>query len=124
MGVIVLIYFGFSLIRSGLPPIPESMSTKGGFISGFILAFINPKVLVFFVAIFGPFVDPTHTFIIQLSMGLLAGSIDVMVYLVVAVLGIVLKKYLQSAWVLWINRSIGGLLIGSSTWLLWKLVSL
>lgn len=98
------------------------MSTKSGFIAGFSLALINPKVLVFFLAIFGSFVDPTHDIITQISMGLVAGGIDALVYMGVAIVGVMLKNYLRSDRLLLINRSIGGLLIAVSIWFFANLV--
>ena len=122
LGIVILSWFGYMLIRSGHPPIPESNKIESGFFAGFSLALINPKVLVFFVAIFAPFVDSKHTFFTQLGMGLLAGAIDTIVYLSVAMLGMMLKSYLQSKALLWVNRGIGSLLMITSAWLLWKLV--
>jgi homoserine/homoserine lactone efflux protein len=93
------------------------LTTQGGFIAGFSIAIVNPKVLVFFLAVFGPFVDPQHTVQIQLAMGALAGGIDASVYIGVALAGRALKQWLEGGRILVINRLIGALLISSGAWI-------
>lgn len=122
IAIILLAYFGYSLLRSGQSPLPETMSKGWGFLAGFSLAIVNPKVLIFFIAIFAPFVDPTQELQTKISMALLAGGIDASVYFSVAVLATILKNYLNSTFFLRTNKALGALLMFSAAWLFWKFV--
>ena len=117
LGIALLIYFGYQLVNAGDMPLPEKLTTQGGFIAGFSIAIVNPKVLVFFLAVFGPFVDPQHTLSIQLAMGALAGGIDATIYTGVALAGTALKQQLEGGRIQLINRLIGALLIASGIWI-------
>ena len=123
VGLLLLLYFGYQLITAGSPVLPERLTTQGGFIAGFFIAIVNPKVLVFFLAIFGPFVEPTHSVKIQLSMGALAGGIDALVYMCVAVTGMALRQALDANRIRLINRLIGYLLILSGLWIFTQEIS-
>lgn len=117
LGITLLIYFGYQLIIAGDMPLPDKITTQSGFIAGFSIAIVNPKVLIFFLAVFGPFVDPQHTLDTQLAMGVLTGGIDAMVYVGVALAGTALKQQLESERIRLINRLIGILLIASGFWI-------
>ena len=123
VGLLLLLYFGYQLITAGSPILPERLTTQGGFIAGFFIAIVNPKVLVFFLAVFGPFVEPTHSLKTQLSMGALAGRIDALVYICVAVTGLALRQALDATRIRLINRIIGYLLILSGLWIFTQEIS-
>jgi threonine/homoserine/homoserine lactone efflux protein len=123
LGLLLLLYFGYQLITAGSPVLPERLTTQGGFIAGFFIAIVNPKVLVFFLAVFGPFVESTHSLKTQLSMGALAGGIDALVYICVAVTGLALRQALDANRIRLINRTIGYLLILSGLWIFTKEIS-
>jgi len=59
-------------------------SPRQGFIEGFLIAFLNPKIAVFFLALFSQFVDPQASVIEKLGMGFMAGFIDLAWYVAVA----------------------------------------
>ena len=117
LGITLLIYFGYQLVIAGDMPLPDKMTAQSGFIAGFSIAIVNPKVLIFFLAVFGPFVDPQHTLHTQLTMGALAGGIDATVYVGVALAGTALKQQLESGRIQLVNRLIGILLIASGFWI-------
>ena len=117
LGIALLLYFGYQLVIAGDMPLPGKLTTQSGFIAGFSLAIVNPKVLIFFLAVFGPFVDPQHTLYTQLTMGALAGGIDAIVYVGVALSGKLLKQKLESGRIQLVNRLIGLLIIASSVWI-------
>ena len=117
LGITLLCYFGYQLITAGAMPLPEKLTTQGGFITGFTIAIVNPKVLVFFLAVFGPFVDPQHRLNTQITMGALAGGIDALVYIAVALAGTALKQWLKAGRIQLINRLIGILMIASGVWI-------
>ena len=117
LGITLLCYFGYQLITAGAMPLPDKLTTQSGFITGFTIAIVNPKVLVFFLAVFGPFVDPQHRLNTQITMGALAGGIDALVYIAVALAGTALKQWLKAGRIQLINRLIGILLIASGVWI-------
>ena len=55
-----------------------------GFVEGLMIALFNPKVAVFFAALFSGFVQSGQTSLTHLAMAGLAGGIDVTVYLAYA----------------------------------------
>ncbi len=117
LGIALLIYFGYQLVIAGDMPLTDKMTAQSGFIAGFSIAIVNPKVLIFFLAVFGPFVDPQHTLHTQLAMGALAGGIDATIYVGVALAGTALKQQLESGRIQLVNRLIGILLIASGFWI-------
>ena len=112
-GISLLLFFGYQLLRAGTLPLPDKLTMQSGFIAGFSVAIINPKVLIFFLAVFGPFVQPSHTFETQIRMGIMAGVIDAIVYIVVAIAGITINHYLDGNRLTAINRAIGIVLVAS-----------
>ena len=112
-GIGLLLFFGYQLLRAGTLPLPDKLTMQSGFIAGFSVAIINPKVLIFFLAVFGPFVQPSHTFETQIRMGIMAGVIDAIVYIVVAIAGITINHYLDGNRLTAINRAIGIVLVAS-----------
>ena len=93
-GIFLLIYIGVQTLRHkyefGLhveanSNIRSMILLKSG-VEGFLLALFNPKIAVFFIAIFSQFVKPDTTFIDTILIGVLAGLIDAAWYSSVAVL--------------------------------------
>jgi threonine/homoserine/homoserine lactone efflux protein len=117
LGIALLAYFGYQLARAGAPPLAEQLRTGSGLIAGFIVAIVNPKVLVFFLAVFGPFINPNHSLKTQLFMGLLAGVIDALVYTLVALFALGARRFLHTQRLVHFNRGLGVILLLSSTWL-------
>ena len=85
-GALVLIWLAFNLIIN-----KPSNSTKSyesnqrrGFLEGFMISFLNPKILVFMVAVFSQFINPDITNIGRFIMAIVAGVIDTTWYVLVA----------------------------------------
>ena len=55
-----------------------------GFIEGFMIAFLNPKILVFLVAVFSQFINSDITNSDRFIMAVIAGMIDTIWYVLVA----------------------------------------
>jgi threonine/homoserine/homoserine lactone efflux protein len=53
-------------------------------VAGFLVAFLNPKILAFFIAIFSQFIEPGLPPGDRLAVALLAGTIDASWYMLVA----------------------------------------
>ena len=83
-------------------------SGRKGFTEGFLISFLNPKILVFLVAIFSQFIDPHMTYLDRFFMATLAGFIDTIWYVLVAAVlaGTPLIDNLRSNSVI-IDRAIG-----------------
>lgn len=90
-GAVLLLYLAFQALRSALSPQQASVASQhtGDYHAGregFLIAFLNPKVGLFFLALFSQFVDP-HTQAAQKALiALLAFGIDSLWYLLVALL--------------------------------------
>ena len=112
-----LIWIGCKMILSS--PMEYSKknvdSRKRGFIDGFMISFLNPKILVFFVAVFSQFINEKLTNSDRAKIVMVAGVIDTFWYVFVAMLLAgsnfidKIKKYS-----VWIDRFTGVLLIGLS----------
>jgi len=109
-GALVLLWLSYNMltyIPSGEEKEHES-SGRQGFIEGFLISFLNPKILVFLVAIFSQFIDPNMPSLDRFFMALLAGIIDTTWYVLVAAVlaGTPLIDILRSNSVI-IDRAIG-----------------
>ena len=85
-GALVLIWLAFNMITH-----KESVSSKEhegsgqrGFLEGFMIAFLNPKILVFLVAVFSQFINPDITNSGRFIIAMIAGIIDATWYVLVA----------------------------------------
>ena len=98
------------MIRFSSKEFPEHHVESGvkGFMEGFMISFLNPKILVFFVAVFSQFIHSELTRIDVTIIVMVAGFIDTFWYVLVAMLiaGTKLINQLKekSAWV---DRVIG-----------------
>ena len=122
-----LIWIGCNMILSS----PKESSKKNvdsrkrGFVEGFMISFLNPKILVFFVAVFSQFIHNELTNIDRTIIVMVAGVIDTFWYVFVAMLLAgsnfidKIKKYS-----VWIERFTGVLLIGLSLAIIIRMFSL
>ena len=88
MGVFLLLWLSYNMFTNE-PPVPtkeHKVSSRRGFIEGFMISFLNPKILVFFVAIFSQFITNDLSFYDRTVMGILAGIIDTAWYVFVALM--------------------------------------
>ena len=80
IGGLFLLYLGIGMIRSEATVIVQSEGKREGFFEGFFIAFLNPKIAVFFLSLFSQFLSSEQSFIIHLGMATLAGVIDTVAY--------------------------------------------
>lgn len=116
-GAAYLMWLGIKSIRSQASLLngtsfSNSLTLKQAAIDGFLITFLNPKIAVFFLALFSQFVTPQTTLTTQALMALMATLCDGTWYCTVAsvaghdkVLPFLRKKAAL------INRLCGGLLI-------------
>jgi len=76
LGGLFLIFLGTQALRPSSASSPLSAITGQGFREGFLTAFLNPKIAVFFLAILGSFIPPDSTLTTRVSVALLAMAID------------------------------------------------
>ena len=122
-----LIWIGCNMILSSPKESAKKNvdSRKRGFVEGFMISFLNPKILVFFVAVFSQFIHSEITNIDRTIIVMVAGVIDTFWYVFVATLLAgsnfidKIKKYS-----VWIDRFTGVLLIGLSLAIIIRMFSL
>ena len=109
-GALVLLWLSYNMLTYTPPDEEKEHESSGrqGFIEGFLISFLNPKILVFLVAIFSQFIVPNMTSLDRVFMALLAGIIDTTWYVLVAAVlaGTPLIDILRSNSVI-IDRTIG-----------------
>ena len=68
------------------------------FIQGFAISILNPKILIWFAAIFSQFIEIDSTNVVKLGMVLIALSIDGLWYIIltIVVTGFGLKQFLEN----------------------------
>ena len=122
-----LIWIGCNMI---LPSSKESSkknvdSRKRGFVEGFMISFLNPKILVFFVAVFSQFIHNELTNIDRTIIVMVAGVIDTFWYVFVAML-LARSNFIDKIkkYSVWIDRFTGVLLIGLSLAIIIRMFSL
>ncbi|WP_428239900.1 LysE family translocator [Gynuella sp.] len=99
--------------------VPESVNQ--GFRNGFLIAFFNPKVALFFIALFSQFISTNSPLGEKMVYALTAAAIDTLWYLLVAGLfsnSRLLDRLKRAS--IWLDRIFGVLLIGLGVRLLWE----
>jgi len=104
LGALFLLWIGFQILRGGLSKknlsnfgeykTPSSVTTLNHFRDGFGIAILNPKILAFFSSLFSQFLSPEQNFSIHIFMAIIAGFIDVSVYVIIVFL-VTLKSLLK-----------------------------
>ena len=110
LGALVLIWLAFKLIAHKQSDLSVKFEESGyrGFFEGFMIAFLNPKILVFLVAVFSQFLNTDINNFDRFFMAIIAGAIDTMWYVFVAAVlaGTTILNKLRENVVI-INRLIG-----------------
>ena len=98
---------------------PDKEGGYQGFVDGFAISGLNPKIAVFFLALLGPFIPMEASNFERLGVAGMALVIDGSWYVLVAV---VLAKTGAADWLSqqgkWVDRLLAVLLIGVGVWLL------
>ncbi len=123
VGVVFLVWIGVNLVRSSYRSSKvelreERHRSLRGFVEGFAIAILNPKIMAFFLAIFSQFIGPQQPWSEKCILALTAGTIDagwysfVVLFLVRGSVVFWLKRHWNLA-----NRIIGIFLICSAAFL-------
>ena len=122
LSIFFLFYLGFQAIFSNPRMNFEKNAIKFGvksFLEGFAISILNPKILIWFLAIYSQFMSASNDYILNISLILIASSVDALWYIIlvklVTVKGVLekLKSKLQL-----IQKLIGYLFITISIFLI------
>ena len=124
-GALFLIWLAFSMItrKNSVSSEKYEQSAYKGFLEGFMIAFLNPKILVFLVAIFSQFINSDIADYGRFIMAIIAGIIDTIWYVLVAV-ALADTKFIDSLGVnvVFIDRFAGAILFILGILLLTKIL--
>ena len=91
IGILLLVYYGWkmwhAIIKEKIDEVSILKSTnqqRQGFVEGFSIAFFNPKIALFLVAVLAQVLKPGMTIETKIAVGLLGMFIDTTWYLIVA----------------------------------------
>lgn len=120
VGAAYLLWMGVQALRhAGDGSGEHRLAGRKGFGEGFLVAFLNPKIAVFFLALLGSFLPPEAVFVERAGVAALAMGIDAGWYMFAAV---VLAGTGAAGWLaqngLWVDRALGVLLIAVALLLL------
>jgi len=78
--------------------INDDQKNLNSFFQGFAISIFNPKILIWFTAIFSQFIEVSSTNITKFTMVFIASSIDGVWYIIVTIIvtGFGLKKFLEN----------------------------
>ena len=78
--------------------IDDDQAKLNSFIQGFAISILNPKILIWFAAIFSQFIGVSSTSMTKFTMVFMASSIDGIWYIIVTIIvtGFGLKKFLEN----------------------------
>lgn len=126
MGGLYLIYLGILLLRSAGKPMPDqaqharSLAPRKLFANAFIVTVLNPKSIVFFIALLPQFISATHPVIPQLwILGVTFVVLATIGATSYALFAASIRRLLASARAQKVySLAGGGLLIGAGVWAL------
>ena len=119
-GGVVLLGMGATALRhAGSGGLSDPGSGRVGFAEGFAIAFLNPKIAVFFLALLGSMLPPDASTLDRAGVAALAMFIDAGWYVFAA---LVLATTGAAEWLaargIWVDRLLGLLLVGLGAWLI------
>ena len=99
-GSIFLLILGILFLRDTKHKltIEGEQKSVNSFMQGFAISILNPKILIWFAAIFSQFIEISSTNFVKLAMVLIASSIDGLWYIIltIVVTGYGLKQFLEN----------------------------
>jgi threonine/homoserine/homoserine lactone efflux protein len=128
LGAVFLIYLGVGALLSGSAKRELSELASAGALksvgTGFMVAFLNPKLMIFFTALFSQFVEPSAAWQQKLLLVVTPAAIDGLWYSIVAVAATL--PWLVQRFAPWggvLRRVFGGLLTLLGLQVLWLALS-
>ena len=99
-GSVFLLVLGILFLRDTgqTLSIQDKQKSVNSFMQGFAISILNPKILIWFAAIFSQFIEISSTNFIKLTMVLIASSIDGLWYIILTIIvtGFGLKQFLEN----------------------------
>ena len=99
-GSVFLLILGIMFLRdSGQKlSIEDDQNSINSFMQGFAISILNPKILIWFAAIFSQFIEVSSTSFTKFMMVFIASSIDGIWYIIVTIIvtGFGLKQFLEN----------------------------
>ena len=99
-GSIFLLVLGILFLRDTghKLSIEDEQKSFNSFMQGFAISILNPKILIWFAAIFSQFIEISSTNLVKLAMVLITSSIDGLWYIILAIVvtGFGLKQFLEN----------------------------
>ncbi len=120
LGALYLLWMGIGALRAaGTDGGGHGVAGREGFAEGFVVAFLSPKIAVFFIALLGSFLPPQAVLAERAGVAGLAMGIDAGWYMFAAMVlaGTGAAGWLAERGAL-VDRALGGLLIAVALWLL------
>ena len=125
-GSVFLLILGILFIRDTEHnhSLENEQKNVNSFMQGFAISILNPKILIWFAAIFSQFIEISSTNFVKLAMVLIASSIDGLWYIIltIVVTGFGLKQFLEHNTNI-IQKISGVILISISIIILYKTLS-
>ena len=99
-GSIFLLILGILFLKNSGEKLSleDDQKNLNSFIQGFAISILNPKILIWFTAIFSQFIEVSSTSMTKLTMVFMASSIDGIWYIIVTIVvtGFGLKQFLEN----------------------------
>jgi threonine/homoserine/homoserine lactone efflux protein len=99
-GSIFLLILGILFLKNSGEKLSleDDQKNLNSFIQGFVISILNPKILIWFTAIFSQFIEASSTNMTKLTMVFMASSIDGIWYIIVTIVvtGFGLKQFLEN----------------------------
>ena len=126
-GALFLVWLAFNMIAYHWPNFSDEHegNWRRGFLEGFMIAFLNPKILVFMAAVFSQFINPDTSSADRFIIAIMAGVIDTIWYVLVAAVLAgtpIINKLSKNAGL--IDRSIGIIMLLIALFLIVKKLGL
>ena len=126
LGLVFLFCLGllFIIQKNSEEKIEVNPNQLNSFLQGFSIAIINPKILIWFTAIYSQFISIEATFVFNIILVLTASIIDAIWYIIVSLLitGYGVKNFLIERRI-FIQKITGFVLVVISLSLLFKIIS-
>ena len=119
-GAAFLVYLGIKALMAGKSSAPNTdeaqVENVNGLRDGFLIAFLNPKLAIFFIALFSQFIEPDALMTQKVVMVATVGLIDALWYVVVTFAltrGDIINKFKNNAHI--VDKVTGVVLISLAT---------
>ena len=123
LGGLFLLYLGVEMVRNSQEEVEYSSGTREGFVEGFFIAFLNPKIAVFMLAVLSSVLDPALSSNTKWTIAIMGMTIDTIWYALVALSlsnSIILSKIRDNQKML--NKVTGLLMILLALWTGFRLI--